>query len=67
MPDPAVLTAAKLVRANNNDIGDIVWWIRHRNLKKNKIEQAIENFPDRADRKTAKENIVFVELVIPEV
>ncbi|MCF6258171.1 MAG: hypothetical protein L3K25_18045 [Gammaproteobacteria bacterium] len=63
MPAPAVLTAAKLVRANDNDINDIVWWMRHRNLKEHQIEQAIKHFPDNSQRETAKENIVFVQLV----
>ncbi len=63
MPAPAVLVAAKLVRANDNDINDIVWWMRHRNLKEHQIKQAIKHFPDNSQRETAKENIVFVQLV----
>ena len=63
MPAPAILSAAKLVRANENDIRDVVWWIRHRNIKEHQINHAINNFPDPSDKEIAKENMVFVRLV----
>ncbi|WP_444997739.1 DUF6036 family nucleotidyltransferase [Aliikangiella sp. IMCC44359] len=63
MPAPAIISASKLVRANDNDIRDVVWWIRQRNIKKHEIDNAISNFPDSQHRKIAKENMVFVQLV----
>ncbi|WP_444997745.1 hypothetical protein [Aliikangiella sp. IMCC44359] len=63
MPDPAVLSASKLVRANNNDIRDVVWWIQQRNIKQYQIDKVINNFPNSQHREKAKENMVVVQLV----
>ncbi len=63
MPAPVILSAAKLIRANDNDIRDVVWWIQQRNIKKHQIDKAIDNFPDSQHREIAKENMVFVQLV----
>ncbi len=63
MPTPAILSAAKLARASENDINDIVWWIRHRNMDVEQIEKAIDRFPDNSNRDFAKENLIFVRLV----
>ncbi len=66
MPTPAVLTAAKLVRAYENDINDVVWWMRHSNIQEQQIDHAISQFPNRSHREAAKENMVFVHLVSAE-
>lgn len=63
MPAPATIAAAKLVRANENDITDIIWWLQHRNIKTSQVEHAISHIPESSDRETAKENMVFVQLV----
>lgn len=63
MPAPAVLSAAKLVRANENDVNDIVWWIRHSRIEMEQLAKVIARLPDPADRETAQENLVLVRLV----
>ncbi|MGH8548693.1 MAG: DUF6036 family nucleotidyltransferase [Methylococcales bacterium] len=63
MPAPAVLAAVKLVRANENDVADIVWWIRHSKIRMHQIEQIIAQLPDHNDREIARENLVIVKLV----
>jgi hypothetical protein len=63
MPSPAVLSAAKLVRASENDINDIVWWVRHRSIGIKQLEHAIQQLPSQRHRETAEENLVFVTLV----
>lgn len=63
MPAPAILSAAKLVRANENDIRDVVWWIKSRNIKTRQIGEAIDQFPESGDKETAKENMVFIKLI----
>jgi len=63
MPAPAVLSASKLVRADRNDIGDIVWWVQQRRIKMQQIEQTIEQFPDTHDREIARENLILIRLI----
>lgn len=63
MPAPAVLTAAKLVRANENDLGDITWWVTQRRLEVMHLEHVIRQIPDRRHQETARENLVFVRLI----
>jgi hypothetical protein len=63
MPVPVVLSAAKLVRASENDISDIVWWVRHRSIGMKQLEQAIQQLPSQRQRETAEENLVIVRLV----
>ncbi|MEY4576914.1 MAG: hypothetical protein RL701_1617 [Pseudomonadota bacterium] len=63
MPAPVVLSAAKLVRANENDLGDIVWWVRQRSISLQQLEQSIARLPNQRQQETALENLVFVRLV----
>ena len=63
MPSPVVLSAAKLVRANENDVNDIVWWVRHSKIAIEQLEKVIGQLPSQADQETAKENLVLVQLV----
>ena len=63
MPAPAVLTAAKLVRASEHDVSDIVWWVQQRRLQMQQIELSIARLPNRRDRETATENLVLVRLI----
>lgn len=63
MPIPAVIAAAKLVRAYDRDIADIAWWIKQSNIDSRQIETAISQLPQPAQRENAKENMVIVQLV----
>jgi hypothetical protein len=63
MPDPALLSAAKLVRATPRDVEDVAWWIKERALTVDDIKAAIGALPDPVQRETATENVVLVELI----
>lgn len=63
MPEPAVIAAAKLTRASERDIEDVVWWVRHRALTTPDLEAAVARLPRVADRETASENLVVVRVV----
>ncbi len=63
MPQPALLCAAKLVRGDPRDIGDVAWWSKERALDLEEIKAAIGSLPDRSQREAAGENIILVELV----
>jgi hypothetical protein len=63
MPEPALLSAAKLVRGEPRDIEDVAWWIKDRALSIGEIGTAIGSLPDRSQREAAAENIVLVQLV----
>jgi hypothetical protein len=64
MPQPALLSAAKLVRGDPRDIEDIAWWTKERALDLNEIRASVNSLPDASHRKAASENIVLVELFV---
>jgi hypothetical protein len=64
MPEPALLSAAKLVRGEPRDIEDIAWWVNKRALDLGQIEAAVGSLPDPAQRDAARGNIVLVELFV---
>jgi hypothetical protein len=64
MPDPSVLSAAKLARGDARDIEDVAWWIKERALNLDAIKAAIGALPNRSQREAASENVVLVELVV---
>ncbi len=64
MPEPALLSAAKLVRGDPRDVEDVAWWVRERALDLDQIRAAIGSLPDAAQREAASENIFLVELVM---
>ncbi len=64
MPDPALLSAAKLVRGDPRDIEDVAWWVKERALDLDEIRGAIGSLPEATQRETANENIFLVELVV---
>jgi len=64
MPDPALLSAAKLVRGDPRDIEDVAWWVKERALDLDEIRAAIGSLPDATQREAARENIFLVELVV---
>lgn len=63
MPDAALLSAAKLVRGDPRDVEDVTWWMKERALRLDDIRAAIDVLPDSAQRETAGENLILVELV----
>lgn len=64
MPTPSLIAALKLIRADERDIEDIIWWIKERNLTIDEINENIEKIPDKRYIETAKENIILVEMTI---
>jgi hypothetical protein len=63
MPQPALHAAAKLVRGDPRDIGDVAWWSKERALGLDEIKAAIGSLPDQSQREAAGENIILVGLV----
>jgi hypothetical protein len=64
MPDPALLSATKLVRGDPRDVEDVTWWIKERALGLAEIRAAVETLPDFSQREVAGENLILVELVM---
>jgi hypothetical protein len=64
MPEPSLLSAAKLVRGQPRDIEDVAWWIKERALDLAEVSTAVSSLPDPADRDAAQGNIILVELFI---
>ena len=62
MPEPALLSAAKLARGGSRDLEDVAWWMKTRALKLDEIRAAVQTLPNILDRETATENMVLVEL-----
>lgn len=62
-PMPALITAQKLVRFNERDVDDIIWWMSQSALDESDIIEAIKRMPARLDRETAQENLVVVRLI----
>jgi hypothetical protein len=62
MPEPALLSAAKLARGGERDIEDVAWWMKTRALKLDEIAAAVRTLPDILQRETAAENMILVEL-----
>jgi hypothetical protein len=63
MPPPALIVAAKLVRASDTDIEDAAWWVRGRDLTEEQIVAAIESIPSLNNREAARENLVLIQLM----
>jgi hypothetical protein len=64
MPEPALLSAAKLVRGDPRDIEDVAWWVKDRALSLDEIRIAAESLPDLSQREAAGANMVLVELIV---
>ena len=64
MPDPTLLSAAKLARGDPRDIEDVAWWVKERALTLDEIKAAIGTLPNTSQQEAASENIVMVELVV---
>jgi hypothetical protein len=63
MPEPALLSATKLVRGEPRDVEDVAWWIKERALNLDAIRAAVGSLPDASQREAAGENLILVELV----
>jgi len=63
-PPPAVVAAAKMVRAEPQDIEDVVFIMAKKGLKIPDIKAAIATFPGEV-RERASENLVYLQLVLP--
>jgi hypothetical protein len=64
MPTPVALSAAKLARGSENDVNDVVWWALQRSISERQLEEQIERLPNPRHRETARENLVFVRLIV---
>jgi hypothetical protein len=64
MPEPALLSALKLVRGDPRDIEDVAWWVKQRALDLAAIRSAANSLPDLSQREAAGENLVLVELIV---
>jgi hypothetical protein len=64
MPEPALLSAAKLVRGDPRDIEDVAWWVKERALDLDAIRAAVSALPDASQREVAGGNVILVELIV---
>ena len=64
MPEPDLLSAAKLVRGDPRDVDDVAWWVKERALDLDQNRAAIDLLPGASQREAANDNIFLVELVI---
>ena len=64
MPPPVLIAAAKLTRASDTDLQDIVWWMRARRFGMPELESAIKSLPTRENRETAFDNLIVAALVL---
>lgn len=64
MPEPALLSAAKLARGEPRDVEDVVWWMKERALSIDEIQAATGKLPDTTQREKAAENMVLVEVIV---
>lgn len=64
MPEPALLSALKLVRGDPRDIEDVAWWVKQRALDLDAVRSAATSLPDLPQREAAGENLVLVELIV---
>jgi len=62
-PPPPIIAAAKLVRATDVDLDDVVYLISAVGVSKRQIITALAKFPE-PDRQFAKENISLVETML---
>ena len=64
MPPPVLIASAKLTRASDTDVQDIVWWMRARRFGMPELESAIKSLPTRENRETAFDNLIVAALVL---
>jgi hypothetical protein len=64
MPEPSLLSAAKLARGEPRDIEDVAWWVKERALDIGEIRAAASLLPDPLQRAAADENMLLVELFV---
>ena len=64
-PPPSIIAAAKLVRATDVDLDDVVYLIGGVGVSKKQIMTALTKFPE-PDRQFAKENMSLVDTMLNE-
>jgi len=64
-PPPAILVAAKLVRASDVDLDDLMYLVGVVGVTKTQIEHAIGSFPAR-EQDTARENLDLLKVMMDQ-
>lgn len=63
MPVPAVLCAASLGRGHADDVDDIAWWFKVRQLDLEEVERAVDTLPSPDEIEKARSNLIYARLV----
>ncbi|PZN93813.1 MAG: hypothetical protein DCF30_21185 [Hyphomicrobiales bacterium] len=63
-PPPAIVAAAKMVRAEPQDIEDVAFLMNAKGISAKEIKKAIRHFPSEA-RARASENMIYLEFANP--
>ena len=61
-PPPSALAAMKLVRAEPKDIADVFFLCSRHGLTRAEVARFVRQIPDSAQRQTAQENLVYLEV-----
>ena len=63
MPKPVILSAAKLVRAEEKDLRDICWWMQHASFSLKHLEESgVNRLANPEQREIARRNLVLVRV-----
>lgn len=63
MPTPVVLTASKLVRAEQKDINDIRWWMQEKSITLRQLEErGVNRLANAEQRERARANLTLVKV-----
>ena len=65
-PPPAALAAMKLVRAEPKDIADVLFLCSRHGLGREQVAEYVRRIPDPQKRRTAEENLVYLDVPIAE-
>ena len=61
-PPPAALAAMKLIRAEPKDLADVFFLCSRHGLTRAGVADYVRRIPDPAQRQTAQENLVYLEV-----
>ena len=67
MPPVELVVATKLARASETDLEDAAWWVANSSVSRDAIEEAIKLIPQAANRESARENLIFMDVVMFEM
>ena len=62
VPPPAALAAAKLIRAEDKDIADVIFLCSKHGIGREAVSSYVEKIADPAKRETARENLVYLNV-----